>query len=102
MQIDIEATNLELTAPLRAYIEEKLGKLDKFLKHFDPSSLRIRVEEARMTKHHRHGEVYYVEANLYFPGGMFRAEHSAEDIRVAIGKVAGKLEREVKEHKRSH
>lgn len=102
MQIDIEATNLELTAPLRTYIEEKLGKLDKFLKRFDQGGLRIRVEVARMTKHHRHGEVYYAEANLYFPGGMFRAEHSAEDIRVAISKVADKLKREAKEHKRSH
>ena len=102
MQIDIEATNLELTAPLKQYVEEKFGKLDKFLKSYDASGVRIRVEVARSTKHHRRGDVYRAEGNLYIPGGMLRAEHSAEDIRVAINKAKNKLEREIKKQKRSH
>ena len=102
MQIDIEATNLELTAPLRAFVEEKFGKLDKFLKSYDASGIRIKVEVARATKHHRRGDVYRAEGNLYIPGGMIRAEHTTHDIRVAINKTKNKLEREIKKQKRSH
>jgi len=99
MQIDIEATNIELTAPLREYIEEKMGKLNKFLKPFEGSDLRVRVEVARTSKHHRQGDVYRAEANLYLPGKILRAEHKSDDIRVAINQVKDKLQREIRKHK---
>jgi len=102
MQIDIEATNIELNAPLKKYIEEKIGKLEKFLKRFEGGDVRVRVEVARMSKHHRHGDVYHAEANLHFPGGMLRAEHQGDDIRVAINKVKDKLQREIRKYKTSH
>lgn len=99
MQIDIEATNLELTPPLREYIEKKIGKLAKFLRRFDESSVHVRVEVARSTRHHRHGNIYHAEANLHFPGGMLRAEHQAEDVRVAVDKVKKVLQREIRKYK---
>lgn len=102
MQIDIEATNLELTPILREYIEEKIGRLSKFLTRFEKDSVHVRVEVARLTRHHRHGNVYHAEANLHFPGGMFRAEHQAESIRIAIDKVKGLLQREIIKHKPKH
>ena len=102
MQIDIEATNLELTPPLREYIEEKIGKLAKFLKRFEGDSIHVSVEVARTTRHHRHGNVYHAEANLHFPGGMLRAEHDSEDIRVSIDKVRKKMQREIRKYKTTH
>ena len=102
MQIDIKATNLELTTPLREYIEEKIGKLDKFLKRFEEGGVRVRVEVARSSKHHRHGDIYRAEANLHFPGGMLRAEYQGDDVRVAIDKVRDKLQREIRKYKTSH
>jgi putative sigma-54 modulation protein len=102
MQIDIEATNLELTLPLREYIEKKIGKLSKFLSRFEEEGVHARVEVARSSKHHRHGKVYRAEANLHFPGGMLRAEHEAEDARVAIDKVKDKLQREIRKYKTTH
>jgi len=102
MQIDIEATNLELTAPLREYVEEKIGKLSKFLAQFEEDSVHVKVEVARSSRHHRHGAVYSAEANLHFPGGMLRAEDSSEDVRVAIGNVKKKLQREIRKYKTTH
>jgi len=102
MQIDIEATNLELTPPLREYIEEKIGRLSKFLTHFEKEGVHVKVEVARLTRHHRHGNVYHAEANLHFPGGMLRAEHQAEDVRVAIDKVRRVLQREIRKYKSKH
>ncbi len=102
MQIDIEATGIELTPPLREYIEEKIGKLDKLLKKFDEGSVSVRVEIGRTTKHHRQGDVYRAEANLRFPGGFLRAEHQGEDVRVAVNEVREKLQREIEKLKASH
>lgn len=101
MQIDIEATNLELTAPLRAYVEEKIGKLEKFLGPFKGSDLRVRVEVGRTSKHHRQGNVYRAEANLYLPGKMLRAETKAEDVRMAVNEVRNTLQREIRKYKTS-
>ena len=102
MQIDIEATNIELTPPLREYVEKKIGRLSKFLTRFDSDSVHVRVEVARLTRHHRHGDVYHAEANLHFPGGMLRAEHQSEDIRVSIDKVKKILQRRIRKYKTIH
>jgi len=99
MNIDIEATNLELTAPLRQYVEEKIGKLDKLLKPFEGSDVRVRVEVARTSRHHHSGEVYRAEGNLYLPGKVLRAEHKADDVRLAVNQVKNKLQREIKKFK---
>lgn len=102
MQIDIEATNIELTPPLREYVEKKIGRLSKFLTRFDSDSIHVKVEVARLTRHHRHGDVYHAEANLHFPGGMLRAEHQSEDIRVSIDKVKKILQRRIRKYKTIH
>ena len=102
MHIDIEATNIELTPPLREYIEKKVGKLSKFLKRFESDSVHARVEVARLTRHHRHGNVYHAEINLHFPGGMLRAEYQSEDIRISIDKVKKILQREIRKYKTTH
>ena len=102
MQIDIEATNIELTPPLREYIEVKIGKLSKFLKNLGGDDVHVNVEVARSTRHHRPGNIYHAEANLHFPGRMLRAEHEAEDIRVAIDKVRRKMQREIRKYKATH
>ena len=102
MHIDIEATNIELTPPLREYVEEKIGKLSKFLTRFESDSVHVKVEVARLTRHHRHGNVYHAEANLHFPGGMLRAEYQSEDIRVSIDRVKKILQREIRKYKATH
>ena len=102
MQIDIEATNIELTPPLREYVEKKIGRLSKFLTRFDSDSIHVKVEVARLTRHHRHGDVYHAEANLHFPGGMLRAEHRSDDIRVSIDKVKKILQRRIRKYKTIH
>ncbi len=38
---------------------------------------------------------------MRFPGGLVRAEHVGDDVRVAINKVKDKLKREIKERKRT-
>lgn len=100
MQIDIEAKNFDLTPALSSFINEKIGKLDKFLKSFPEGSVRARVEVARSSKHHRSGDIYYAETNLYLPGKTLRAEDEGPDVRVSVNRVSEKLQREIEKYKR--
>ena len=101
MKIIIKTTNLELTPAINEYIEEKIGSLDKFLnkKLEKESEIKIEVEIARTTKHHKSGDVYYAEANIHLPGKILRAEHSDWDIRVAVDKIKDILQQEIKKYK---
>lgn len=100
MLIDIKAIDLELTPAIREYIETKIGSLSRFLKRFEAESeVKIFVEIARTTKHHKSGNVFCADANFSIGKKLLRAEHSDWDIRVAIDKVKDKLQQEIKKYK---
>ena len=99
MQINIQATELELTEPLREYVMKRIGALTKYLKRFDNDLLRAEVEIGRTTKHHRHGDIYRAEVNLLLPGKMLRATHEDQDIRVAVDRVQDLIKREISKYK---
>lgn len=102
MKIDIKATNLEITAPLTEFIEEKIGSLDKFIRAETGDGthgnylVEAFVEVARDTKHHKQGEVFRAEANLKIGGRVLRAEKNDIDIRVAIDAVREELAAELR------
>jgi putative sigma-54 modulation protein len=102
MNISIKATNIELTAPLKEYIEEKIGGLGHFLKRIDAGTIKAQVEVGRESKHHQKGEVYRAEVNMELPDGMLRAEETDWDMRVAIDSVRDKLRREIEKYLDSH
>jgi len=100
MQINIKATNLELTPAIREYIEIKIGSLKRFLKRFeDKSEIEVFVEIARTTRHHHKGNVFYAEVTFSIGKKIFRTEHSDWNIRVAIDRVKDKLQEEIKKYK---
>ena len=97
MKIDIFAKNLELTDPIGVFIDNKIGNLVKL---FRPEEvIKVKVEIARTTKHHRNGDVYHAEANLNIDGKLVRAEADDSDIRIAITKVKDALQVEIKKLK---
>ncbi len=99
MKIMIKATGLDLTEPLKVYIEEKLDSLNRLLRGIDADVVRARVEVARSTRHHRSGNVYHVDINLDLPGKVLRAEEDHDDMRAAIDAVKDKLRREIEKYK---
>lgn len=102
MRIDISAKNIELTNPLKVYIDKKIGSLQRFVKRFDDGTLLIDVEVGRSTRHHKHGDIYYAELNLHLPGKTLRAEHDDNDVRVSINRARKILIREIRKYKTSH
>ncbi len=102
MNIFIKATGLELTEPIKTYIEEKVGSLERFLERFGSDAVKVQVEIARSTKHHRQGEIYRAEANMQLPHEVLRAEEDDADIRAAVDSVKDKLRREIESYLSRH
>lgn len=99
MKINIKATNIELTQPLKAYIEEKIGSLGKFLTKFGDDEIQISVDAGRSTRHHHKGDVYHVDITVGLPRATLRAEEDDWDLRVAINSAKDKLKKELAKYK---
>lgn len=94
MHIDIHANRIELNAPLRAFIEEKMSDVARLLGDQE-SSARLRVEVSIPSQHHNKGEVFYAEANLQTQGDLIRAESTNADMHTAIVEVKDKLQEQI-------
>ena len=101
MQINIKATEFDLTPSLKTYVERKLGTLVKFIPDLDETGQpELYVEIGRTTRHHQHGPVFRAEADLRLPRRVLRAEHVDEDVRSAIDKLKDLLHLEIEKYKK--
>ncbi len=90
MNIDIHAKNVELNAPLRSFIEEKMSDIDHVLG--DVGSVQAHIEVGIPSQHHHSGPIFYAEANLTISGGhLMRAEATNYDLHAAIVDVKDQL-----------
>jgi len=107
MRIHITTKNMELAEDIRRYVEEKIGELDKFINYpgegvkaiKGKASVEVWVEIGRTTFHHKKGQIFRAEAQLYLPGESLRSEAEAEDLLTAITEVKDELQRELKKYK---
>ena len=101
MNIIIKGTNLELHNDLKEYVNEKIGGLKKFIENdnIDTNSVIARVELAKTTQHHQHGDIYKAEVNLQFPGKMIRSVDESDDIYKSIDKVKDELREMINSYK---
>ncbi len=104
MQLHITATELELTLPLKTYIERRFASVEKLMKHFEENrDVPLYLEIARTTQHHRKGEtVYYAEATATVSGKTVRAEIYADDARKAIDELEDTLKDELRKLKETY
>lgn len=102
MHTDIHAKNLELNAPLRTFIEEKVSDLEHLVGQAGPVTARMEVGVP--SHHHQSGPIYYAELNLTVGGHLLRAESSNHDLHAAIVDVKDEMKVQLKKfkEKRSH
>ena len=96
MKIEISGKNMELDEPLKVFVEDKIGGLDKVIGN-DKST--VRVEIGLPSRHHRSGKIFYAEANLMMGGVLLRATCQHEDMRNAIVDVKNELQVQIKKFK---
>ncbi|HEV8663355.1 MAG TPA: ribosome-associated translation inhibitor RaiA [Candidatus Methylomirabilis sp.] len=89
MQLTITGRNLEVTAALRSYAAEKLGKLEKFLDAITAAHVMLSVEKYRQI----------VEVTLRVRDLTVRAEESTPDMYASLDLVVDKIERQICRYK---
>lgn len=93
MKIDISTKNITLDEPLRVFVNDKIGGLDKYLNKYE--SVLAQVEIGMPSKHHKSGEIFYAEANLKVDGRLLRAQAEHLDLRAAIVDVKEELQLQI-------
>lgn len=89
MQVNISGHQLDVTDPLRDYVEEKLNRLER---HFDRiTNVQVIMSVDKLKQK--------VEATLHVAGGEVVANAEHEDMYAAIDLLVDKLDRQLIKHK---
>ena len=89
MQVSLSGHHVEITESMRAYVNEKIERLER---HFD-QALDIHIVLTVEKMRHR------AEATLHVSGGNLHADDVQEDMYAAIDGLVDKLDRQGKKHK---
>lgn len=96
MNILIKTKNLALTEALEVFINEKVGKLEKFLPE---KTEEILVELQKESLHHRKGDVFLVEIMLELFGKKLMASAKGSDANQIIIEAKDEMEILIKKNK---
>lgn len=110
MQINIKATNMELTPAIQAHIEERVASLEKFVpktkkkKKTDEmphEPIQVWVEVGKSTEHHHKGEIFLAEIQVRVPNvkESLRTVSNREDLYTAIDDARDQMKRELRRRK---
>ena len=89
MKFIISGKNIEVTEGIKAAIEEKLGRLDKYLVDDTIVNVTLSVQKGRQK----------IEVTIPMKGHIIRAEEGSEDMYVSIDLVEEVIERQLRKYK---
>ncbi|MCA1667810.1 MAG: ribosome-associated translation inhibitor RaiA [Thermomicrobia bacterium] len=90
MELHVKPHQIALSAELQAYIDRRLGRLDRFLDRVTDAKLELREEQRRSG-----GLRQIAQLTIATNYALLRAEEDAADIHTAIDAVATKMERQI-------
>lgn len=91
MEFIIRGYKIKVTDSMKNYIEEKLGKLEKYLKDGDSVRANVVVKVRNKTQ--------IVEITIPLKTIILRSEESQDDFYKAVDKTIDKLERQLRKNK---
>lgn len=91
MEIIIHGDKIKVTEAMKSYIEDKLGRLDKYLENSD----NIRANVIVKVK----GHLQTMEITIPLKSFILRSEETQEDFYAAVDKTIDKLERQIRKNK---
>jgi putative sigma-54 modulation protein len=89
MEIQLTAKQLKVTPALREYVQQKMGKAQKYFDHIVWGQAFLFVEK----------RVHKAEMIVHAPGQTFRALATAGDLYAAIDLASDKIDAQLKKHK---
>lgn len=99
MNINIKATNIDLTDTLTEYVHSKIGVLEKIIGNSE--DINIFIEIGRESNHHNKGEdVYMAEVRMRFSGKDYYVKKFEADLYAAIDTMKEDILRDVKTDKK--
>ena len=91
MRFNIRGNKLKVTDPIKNYIEEKIGKLDKYFEKPDEITANVVIRVR--------GKDQIVEVTIPARKMILRGEESHQDLYAAIDLVSEKIERQMRKNK---
>ena len=91
MEIIIHGDKISVTGAMKDYIEEKLGRLDKYLENSDDVRANVIVKVK--------GHLQTMEITIPLKSFILRSEETQEDFYAAVDKTIDKLERQIRKNK---
>ena len=89
MKITISGKNIDVTEGLKAAVNEKLGKLEKYFTHDTNVIVTLSVEKERQK----------IEVTIPVKGNIIRSEQVSNDMYVSIDLVEEVIERQLRKYK---
>lgn len=89
MQLNLTGLNVEITDPLREFVNSKFAKLEHYYDRINQVYIVLKVEKVTQI----------AEATLHVNGGELHATAEAEDMYAAIDGLVDKLTRQLTKHK---
>ncbi len=96
MNINIKATNMELTDAISDYVHKRIEPVEKLLKN---DAVVVNVEVGKTTNHHKGGDVYKAEIDVRGAGATFFVQSETDDLYTAIDDAKEELVRELTSNK---
>ncbi len=91
MKFNIRGKNMDVTPAIKSYIEEKIGRLDKYLESPSDVSASIVIKVR--------GKEQIIEVTMPVNKIILRGEESHDDLYAAIDLVSDKIERQIRKNK---
>lgn len=91
MKFNIHGKKLDVTDSIKSYIEEKIGRLDKYFENPNDITATILIK--------LRGNEQVVEATINANKFILRGEESHKDLYASIDKVSDKIERQIRKNK---
>ena len=89
MQINLSGHHVDITTPMRDYVNSKIERLVRHFDHVTNIHVVLSVEKLR----------HKAEATLHVSGNNLFADAVQEDMYAAIDALIDKLDRQIKKHK---
>jgi len=94
MQLIITGKNMEVSEPLREYVEKKIGKLTRYVPTIDEVHVELSVEKVKSNLQRQ-----VVQVTMRSNGTILRAEERSADMLAAVDAVRDKLQRQLERFK---
>lgn len=89
MQLNLSGHHIDITPALRAYVADKMDRLERHFDHVTNMHVVLSVEKLRQK----------AEATVHVSGANLFANAENEDMYAAIDALTDKLDRQIKKHK---